>query len=279
MGQLLRRRSPLPRQAGSSPRHRLRVAPTVPPPAVRRRPVESRARRLDTSLVLSDHTVRGLSGVRAAAKPCTRAAPAARRACAAAVIVAPVVTTSSTSSTRPSPGPSRTAKTGPCSRAAPGRPVSRGPRRPVEEGPQRAAQATRDQPGQQSGLVEPAPASSRRGRRHPRHDIDLLRVDPLRHRAGEEAERRTGVPVLQAGDQLPAHPLVGEQRRAGVEPRRRRQRRRPAQLGPTGRAWGRPPGAAARAGDGQQHRAEVTEGVRHPPFSQREGDRARRRLR
>ena len=138
-------------------------------------------------------------------------------------------------------------------------------RPPPEKGPARHAQGAGHGPGQQAGLVEPSgPQPGRRGRR-PGHDVDRC-TDRRRHPPGQEGNRTPGIPVLQPGHQLPPRPVVGQEGGAAVDTRRRRQRRRPTQLGRTAGARRGPARPAGGARRGQEHGPRLRTGCDTPFF-------------
>jgi hypothetical protein len=144
----------------------------------------------------------------------------------------------------------------------PGSSRLRRPRSPPEQRTAGHAHPPGDGAGQETGLVEAAaPAPGRRGGGPGDHlDVDRAPVDRRGHAGGEEGDGGARVAVLQAGDQLPPHPGVGERRRARVDARRPGEGGRRSQLASALRTRRGTRGPADRARRGQQHAARLGRG-------------------
>ncbi len=170
-----------------------------------------------------------LRGVRAAATATIRSTPASLRARAATVIVAPVVMTSSTSTTRSrhASGDARSHRQRRAGESLGGRSTGlRWAVRPHEQRTAWTAQLSREALRQELCLIEPAFMAPSGGRRHPCDDVDGARIHEHRHLQHEPSQRRAGIAILEASDQVAAEASV-------LEHRVDRCRHRPAAEGST----------------------------------------------
>src|SRR5690606_9409390 len=129
--------------------------------------------------------------------------------------------------------------------------VQTGLRRPspaAEEAPTGAPEPPGHGASQQLGLIEATGAAAGRGGRRPGDDVDPPRVDETREPVGQPRQRTPRVAVLEPGDELTPHALVGEQGDPLVDPRGGWSGGRRPQAGPTPRAGRLAAGTAARAG-------------------------------
>ncbi len=135
----------------------------------------------------------------------------------------------------------------------------------VHEAPAGSSETTGHRQGQQLGLVEAACTAAGLRGGGPGDDVDTGGVDEAREPVGQPRQRTPRVAVLEPGDELTPHALVGEQGDPLVDPRGRWSGGRRPQTGPTARAGRLAAGTAARAGGRQQHAADPTDPLRQEP--------------